>query len=105
MAKLSNTQQKVLDHVRTQIDVAREHDYPEWLLATIERFKDNEEAYSKAIAVEYLKDIWEIARQGIALTDCSSNTIRALEKRGFIEIVEDACNDRDGIDKVRLLKY
>lgn len=105
--KLSKVQQEVLDHAKTEIDLARKLDYPDWLKATDHYFQpeNRSEALQEAIEKECRKKYWENDRKGIVLTHCSSHTIRALEKRGLIEIIEDSIETGGSIDVVKVLNY
>ena len=108
--KLSKTMQAVLDHAKCDIDLARKLNYPEWLMATNHCFQNTDseywqKQYKKALAEEYLKKYWEMHRNAEVLTHCSSHTIRALEKRGLIEIIEDSVETGGSIDVVKILNY
>ena len=102
--KLSKTQQMALDDAKRQIDKARRYDYPEWLRATDHYFQpeDREQAWKKAVAEGYMKDYWQMHRDGIALLHCNSKTIERLEKLGYIKIIVDG---RRWTDKVKVLNY
>ena len=45
---------------------------------------------------------YEEEKNGVALTIASSNTLRALERMGLIEIIKDAGR---GVDRIRVLNY
>lgn len=107
--KLSKAQQEVLETAKRNIDKARTYDYPEWL-KKINPFYDGgtayqQKCYEEALAREELKDSWENDRKGIVLTHCSSHTIRALERLGFIEIIEDSVETNGCVDIVKVLNY
>lgn len=124
MANLSKTMIEVLDRITADIQMAKENDYPEWLMLKLpncdwreERFEHIANAerkqrliaeakarYDKRLAEKYLYEYWEMGRDNIALTTCSSGTIRAIEKRGYIKIIKDTANQSGGIDRVELIK-
>lgn len=99
--KLTNAQQEVMDDAIRQIDTARALDYMEWLHNQATAIRDLDDA----VAREYLKEYWEKHREGLALTHCSSATLRNLEKRGLIEIIRDSAGERYGLDWVKVLNY
>lgn len=124
MAKLSKAMIEVLDQITADIQLAKENDYPEWLMVKLpncdwreERFEHITDAelkqrliaeakarWEKRVAEKYLYEYWEMGRDSIALTNCNSGTIRAIEKRGYIEIMKDTANQSGGVDRVRLVK-
>lgn len=125
MAKLSKTMIEVLNKAYEDIKIAKENDYPTWLMKTVSHFDWREERFSKwtgreavakviaqskenwekHVSENYIKEYWEEHRNNIVLTRCSSETIRALEKRGYIRIIRDSTGERIGIDKVEVLKF
>ncbi|MBQ2639143.1 MAG: hypothetical protein IJF92_00035 [Bacilli bacterium] len=50
----------------------------------------------------YIK-VYEMGKNNMVRTYANSNTIRALEKKGYIEIIFDAANS-NSIDKIKVLK-
>ena len=107
--KLSKAQQEVMDHAKKEIDLARQLDYPDWLKATNHCFQQEtaywQKAYKEAVEKEQSKCYWENDRKAIVLTHCSSHTIRALERLGLIEIIEDSVEIGGSIDVVKVLNY
>lgn len=117
--KLSPTMQKTLNQIIEFIDTAKRfnnyHDYYMFInLRHAVNRKDYEELveryewkYTELIKSKYFEEIylgtWKRARENdIALTSgVSSSTLRALEERGYIEIIVDG---RDAVDHVKLLK-
>lgn len=103
--KLSKAQEKVMTMAKSDIDRARNMDYPEWLKDQNSIYEERDDLFQEAIQKEYLKKYWENERNGIVLTSCSSQTIRKLEKLGLIEIIKDSANERFGLDHVKILNY
>ena len=118
MAKLTETQERTLKTIKEDIAFAKKfesfreywigqrlrgqekcHDYLELYKYYSKRFEANAEELTR----DYIK-YWLDYKNNIALTTCSSATIRALEREGYIEILHDSANERYGIDKVKLLK-
>lgn len=100
MKELSKTQKEVLNKIIRDIERAKSHTtYEDYVKANYngERkyFIDNE------LENQNYKQYWLDELQNITLTHCSSSTLKALENKGFIEIIKDA---GVGIDTVRLLK-
>lgn len=109
MAKLSKTQQEVLETAKRDINKARTLDYPEWLKEINHFYAGNTEyqkkCYKEALEREEMKRYWENERNAIVFTHCSSHTIRALERMGLIEIIEDSVETGGSIDVVKILNY
>lgn len=119
MAKLTASMTKALEQIIDYIDLAKKYDnYHDYYMAKslrgMEDRKDYDELvawyeskYEKVTKGEYFESIylgfWKDARENdIAHTmGVSSSTLRALESRGYITIIEDG---RDLVDKVKLLK-
>ena len=119
MVKLTTVQQKLIDDAKAKIDFARTHTLREWVInnfgyggteESIEqsaRWRDEHwgnnagdivrDSLKKAIAYyEAEPEQYNEERNGIIKwTYNNSNTLRALEKKGVIEIIEDggACSD------------
>ena len=114
--KLSKAQSQVMEHLKEQIDEARNLEYPEWLKANTSYFNapkwaDDEQKkaiemrFQNAVAEGYQKDWWEKHRDGIALVECNTRTLRKLEGFGLIEIIRDSTGEVGGIDIVKVLNY
>ena len=117
--KLSPTMQETLDRIIEFIETAKKFDnYHDYYMFTSLRHAENrkdyqelvewyEWKYTELIKSKYFEEIylrsWKQARENdIALTSgVSSSTLRALEERGYIEIILDG---RDAVDHVKLLK-
>lgn len=113
--KLTETQEKAYKKIQNYIKLAKECEtYEEYYIrqhtddfkyrSDYEKIVEYEKEYFKKHEEElknsYLK-YWVNARENnIALTSCSSSTLRALEKKRLIKIIEDG---RKYIDKVQLL--
>lgn len=110
-AKISDAQAKVLADAIREYAQAHEYDFEYWFMhseymgggsyASFEdaveghyRFfakrdhKRDQEGYIKQ-SVEKAKATYEKQRSGIVTVHTSSNTIRALERKGLIEIIRD----------------
>lgn len=111
MKKLSTTQQKVLDNIEESINFAKQFsnfkDY--WIAKEIgtpgsasyeKLIKTYEEKYISLEIEKTYKKYWLDRLNNITLTICSSSTLRALEKAGYIEIINDAGKD---VDTVKLI--
>lgn len=121
--KLSKAQQKVMDHLKEQIDYARNNDYMHFFAKCIsyplEKNYDeipnphltNEgvlKQVKESMELEkyaFLKDAYEERLNGIALVTCNSRTLYKLVEYGLIEIVKDSNGESYGIDKVKVLNY
>lgn len=113
MAKLSAAQQKVLNEIRKDVAFAKQFDNFKdfWVAQETEYARDSaayetikaqyEEKYVTCDIEKKYKKYWLNQLNNVTLTICSSATLRALEKQGYIEIVKDAGL---GVDTVRLLK-
>ncbi len=130
--KLTKAQEDVMKFAKREIDYARAHDFLHWISnahgydldqdwdAHPNPYLSNESVMQQALeAVEKDKqpvmygDIeifpvghwfrkYEAEKDGITLTHASSNTLRALERMGLIEIINDAGR---GIDTIKVLNY
>ena len=82
--KLTESQEKVLEQAKRDIDEARKYkDFDSWLEARRSYIVEkNTRAY------DLYKMCWEKARDGMPLVSANTATIKALEKKGFIEIIE-----------------
>lgn len=119
MEKLTASMTKALQQIIDYTDLAKKYDnYHDYYMAKALRGMENrkdydelvacyEARYEKIVKGKYFKNInlafWKDARENdIAHTmGVSSSTLRALETRGYITIIEDG---RDLVDKVKLLK-
>lgn len=106
--KISKTQSELLEKIKMDINKAREaKDFKNWywsvsrLNASV-TFENCIEKLEELNSLKYYKNRFEELKEGIALTQTSSSTLRALENKGLIEIIIDAGN---GIDHVRLLNF
>ena len=107
--KLSPEQDRVLKHIKEEIAIAKKYnnyrdyyneiegpDYPipyqdyDTVLA-----RDGEEKANQ------FKKYWELNLENKALTICSSHTIKALEKKGYIRILRDG---KRGCDIIELIE-
>lgn len=122
---LSKTQQKVLDFAKEQIDIARTLDIKAWAChetfhgptciedtrmykeweeygfksqeAAFERLREQRDNYAETYGKYY-----EQHKQGMALCRADSRTIKALEKQGYIRIINDG---RVYVDTIEVLNY
>ena len=130
--KLTKTQQDLMDWAKRQIDYARTHDFIHWLsnahgydldldwdahpnpyLSNEQVWKDAQmmvEKDKKPVIIEgheifpagWWMSKYEAEKEGIITTQASSNTLRALQRMGLIEIIHDA---GIWIDTIRVLNY
>ena len=123
ISKLSKEQSRVMEDAYRQIEWARRLDLHDWAMREkfnvinpeesiiVQRY-DNYGYPSEQYAInrlrqdakeyaERFKDYYEERKQGIALMRASSSTLRALEKKGFIEIIEDGGR---WIDRVKIIE-
>ena len=101
--KLTTAQQNVLDKAKSEIDLARTLDYPEWFKTTQKWVR--EDRVDKLICEGHLKANWEAKRRGEVITHCNSKTLKKLEEYGLIEIIEDSNGESFGLDVVKVLNY
>lgn len=107
--KLTKTQHQVFDKLCKEHLDAHNKTFEEWVcrdddFADYNDFLEYANKFGKKEAertIEFYKTLYDEARnQNIYLAHTSSNTLRAMERKGLIEII------RDGgkyMDKVRLL--
>ena len=122
VSKLTESQRKVMDDVYNKVEYARTHTLDEWALKqrfhkdsiedilSVQRwnefgYKSQEQAIerTKNAVEEYkntYKEYYENARNGQPLTTASTSTLKALEKRGFIRIIETGGTSPDTIELV-----
>lgn len=114
--KLTEAQEKAYNKIKEYINFAKEcktfkeyeirqdtdhaknrPDYEELVKWSTEKYEKDEQYYE-----EHYKQYWLDARENnIALTsNVSSSTLRALEKKGLIRIIEDG---RNYVDRVQLI--
>ena len=123
ISKLTPSQRKVMERVYDNVEFARTHSPLEWGLrqrydrVTLDgmddyilvkryadyNFKSAEDAKERMLreAQEYADEYrkyYENLKKGIALTYTSSNTLRALESRGYIRIIEDGKSYTDTVE-------
>ena len=104
--KLSETQIKLLNFAKHQIDRARFYE-------TFEEYQGETDPYAKARGgasyvienykyYEAYKHYWEDEKNGIVVVSANSSTLKSLEKAGLIEII-----DLGGkyIDTIKILNY
>lgn len=129
ISKLSKSQQEVMEWAYKVVDFTRSHTLEEWSLAAVigQRYQDEDIDINKYRPVSHWQDYgypskeyiiertlqdaqdfatnykrhYENAKNGIVLNQSSSSTIRALEKRGFIKIIEDRGR---GIDVIQIIE-
>lgn len=84
--ELTKEQERVLNKAKKHIDIARQfNDFESYWIATHDDahpVPDEEEGYS------FFKKWWKDNCNGIDLVRASTSTIKALEKKGFIEIIK-----------------
>ena len=95
-AKLTKTQQRVIDEAKASIEEARTKSFEDWVTSTAHELV--EELPERWVSV--LRRDYDGLREGIAIVKASSNTLRALETKGFIEIVSDGGRNIDHIKLV-----
>jgi hypothetical protein len=95
-AKLTKTQQKVIDEAKASIEDARTKSFEDWVYSTTrEVVEELPERWVSAFRRDY-----DGLREGVAIVKASSNTLRALEAKGIIEIVSDGGRNIDYIKLV-----
>lgn len=98
MKNLTPTQTKVMNHIHKQINQAKAHEtYESYVNANYNKKLDWQ--IEAELKDQTYKKYWENNLNNIALTETSTNTLRALEKKGYIEILKVGI-----IDTVKLLK-
>ena len=130
--KLTKSQQYVMDDAKREIDYARSHDFLHWISnahgydldvdwdAHSNPYLSNDRIMKEALMMVekdkhptivdgyevfpagHWMSKYEAEKEGITLTHASSNTLRALERMGLIEIIHDAGR---GIDTIKVLNY
>ena len=104
--KLSMAQIKVLESAKRSIDKARAYEnFEEYQGATDPYCRGRGGAEYVRAHMEYYepyRHYWEEAKEGVTLIFANSRTIKALEKAGLIEIIQDG-----GIypDRIKVLNY
>lgn len=98
--KLTAAQQKVMDHVKGDIDFARTHSFEDWYHKgfpgwDLERTKKD----------TYYEERFEEEKSGVALVICNSRTLYKLRDMGLIEIIRDTSGSHFNVDKIRVLNY
>lgn len=108
--KLSPTQEKVLNDIRSQIIEARGYTtYEEYFLAVEAPHFNSpitpEQYQAQAPRTwERNKQKWEELLRGEARTRCSGSTLYKLEKLGYINILEDGTGCKSCSDRVKLIE-
>ena len=114
ISKLSDAQQRAMNLIYERIEIARSRPIEEWALYRIFDTTDYETAINKRITAyqdrekakemvdnavanwkNWYNDTYEKDKQGIIDIGLSSNVLRALEKRGFIEVIQEGLRARD----------
>ena len=115
---MTKVQEEVLNKIRDEIAYAKKFDnFKDYHIHNQARYCEGRpnhqeilDHYTKqwekhgAESEKYYKKYWLDKLNNITLTRCSSATLRALEKEGYIRIIKDSANERIGIDFVELLK-
>lgn len=107
--KLSSAQQRIMDKVHGDIDLARSLDFDKWFIKT--QCRDSEEQYNRFYKdnpekKEWARKYYENEKNGIVLTsNVSSTTLYKLQQFGLIEILEDSKGTRIGVDTIKVLNY
>ena len=110
LSGLSKTQREEMEYLYNKLEFARTHTQQEWALNqlhyTPERFErfpeDRDYMLQRADAyIQQFPDAYNRDRSGVLLTRANSSTLKALEKRGFIEIVKDG---KQWIDHVKVIE-
>lgn len=109
MKKLTPTQQEVMRKLWDEIALARKcKTFEEYYNAYWSKYhggrKFSDAPFTKQFPLEWYVDIWEKLKAGEYLARGTHGTMRALERLGYIEIVE-LDNTRCNIDKVKVIRY
>lgn len=97
---LTKRQKEVMEKIWGKIENAKNLDPNEWGRKIYCHQWDRMTEETKARELEEYDNL----RNNISLTWESGRTLRALEKKGYIEILVDATN-RNTVDTVRVLKF
>jgi hypothetical protein len=108
-AKLTKTQQEVLDRAIDHINEARAIDFEAWVIRSgihktfDEYFKwmvawNGREMAEKFVTMD--REFYNDTRNGIVTLQANTNTLKALEKKGYIKIIEIG---GEWLDKVEVL--
>ena len=110
--KLSKAQEKVLSGAKMDIDKARacetfEEYFNKHLGPRMNHLYDTPDKYMARDMKNWnrMRKYWEMDKEGIVLTHCSSKTIEKLEKLGLIEILYDSNGEYWGMDRIKVLNY
>lgn len=110
--KLSKAQEKVLSEAKMQIDKARacetfEEYFNKYMGPHMNHLYDTPKKYMAMDMKGWnrIRKYWEMNKEGIAFTRCSSKTIEKLEKLGLIEILYDSNGQCCGTDRIKVLNY
>ena len=116
MEKLTSVQQKVMDDIKANINLAKQfNDFKEYYIESkiglnqgsmteLEEIKARRERQYELYCVEeleYRKQLWLDKLQNITTVWANSMTLRALERKGYIEIIHDGGSK---VDTVKLLE-
>ena len=96
--ELTKAQEKVLLNAKKTIDKSRQfNDFESYYQATYNRpVPDDEREYS------FYKNCWEKNCAGMPLVSASTSTLKALVKKGFVEIINVGGNFPD---RIKVLNY
>jgi len=105
--KLTTSQQEVMDRAKARIDFARSHNFYDWFRKCYRFYESNsEEDIDKYIEKEeqryptmkdYYKNRYEGEINAITIVMANTRTLKALEKLGLIEMLEEGGSYPDSI--------
>ena len=114
--KLTKTQQSVIDKAMSYYNEANAMDFETWCWKSKACGGSDNGSYESVLAnwkrmgrllekplshyIDFYRSAYEQARAGIVVVNTSSNTLRALERKGYIEIIKDGGRN---LDTIRLL--
>jgi hypothetical protein len=100
MKDLTPAQQRDMNKLHKGIAEAKAHDtYESWI-----RSWEDPRWVEKQIEKRFLEDTYNDYLNNICLMDTSHQTLRALERKGYIEVITFSGDTGTRIDKVRVLK-
>ena len=105
MKNLTKTQVKIMERAYKDIYQAKTHQtYEEYLKANY--LQKAQWILDIEMEKQEQKDRWLENRKNIVYTYTNSNTLRALEKKGYIKILEDTAGHQSpSYDKVKVIKF
>ena len=115
---MTKAQEKVLNEIRDEIAYAKKFDnFKDYYIHNNARYCEGRPNHEEILELytkewekhgeeieKYYKKYWLDKRDNIALTHCSSATLKVLEREGYIRIIKDSANERYGIDYVELIE-